>query len=880
MDSPTTLPHPSDQVGLDSTTLSQVLDELRRRTQEQTILNAIASILNHPLKIAQSLGQVCEQITSIIGMESVGIYVLDPSKQYLTLFAHHGLSPQLLAQVRQVGVNDPAIAPLIYEGRALALDDVTTFSVPTSLVGPRTEGYHAGIGVPILRRGVPAGAIYVGSKVKKRYNQADVALLQNIANQIGVALENADLYAQMRRRMFELEGLAQLSAICVAQHDPQTIATQVVEWTKKLLDVNLCVLRVIEDGELRLWAGRADSPVAFQERVELDVMRRQVIEARESFVMPDIEHADLPIAHRQELQRLGLRAFLVVPLSMQTRVIGLLAVGHNQPRAWSPNEIELLQTIANQAGIVLENARLYAQMQQRLHQVTALMEISAALVSNLDPQAIATVAVEWIERLFAADVVNISLFKEGKLYPLARRTIRHDILPPEPIDLGDLATRWAESRDPFAVNDVTQETAVPVRVRAMMESRGMRALLVVPLLARDQVIGTLAVLHTQSRQWTLQEQNLLQTIGHHVANALDKAHLYQNALTEKRKVQAIFDSGLSGLFVTDAQGRIVMFNRAAERITGWTLAEVEGKDWRELFSDRAAGNPAPSLLEQALYHKKTLYAFEGRKLRTRDGRIIPVAKASAPLLDENDNVIGAVGAFWDLTRELRAEIEYENFLAMITHQIRSPLTAILSALELFERHNLSDERRRELWTLIKTEGNHLKRLADQFLTHQKLTQSDQKVRLEKISIAPLVRQTVQKFHLRYPAYHFHIDIVPPEPLACADSEYLTNILQNLLDNAVVYSPPASRINVEVRPFDAEWLVISVQDFGMGIPLSEQQYVFQPFYRIPQTSERRVYGHGLGLTIVREMVEAMGGKIWVESDVGQGATFYFTVRRAQ
>jgi PAS domain S-box-containing protein len=693
---------------------TRVLQELHRRTQEQTTLNTIARILNHPLEFDQRLEQVCEQITSIIGMESVVLYLLDEAKQCLALRAHYGLSPSLLAQARCLGLDDPAVALLICEGRYIALDADTLFPSATSFAGPRAEGYRAGIGVPILQRGVPVGAIYVGSKVKTRYQQSDIDLLQNIANQIGVALDNA---------------------------------------------------------------------------------------------------------------------------------------------------------------------RLYTQAQQRLRELEALFELGTALVSNLDPQAIADIAAEWIYRLFNCDVVDVSLLREGKLYALTQRVTAAHLRLTEPIPLGALQDYFASHRAVLIVHDLHQDAAVPTLARELMHPRGLRALLVMPMIAHEQMLGTLAVVHSQPRTWSVQEQHLLQTIANHMANALHNAQLYQQAVIEKRKVEAIFESGLSGMFVTDAQGRIVMFNRAAERITGWTFEEIKGKDWEGLLSDRAAGNPIPSLLEQALRHRKTLFAFEGRRLRTRDGRIIPVARAAAPLLDEKDNLFGAVGAFWDLSKERRAEIEYENFVAMVTHQIRSPLASILSALELFERQSLSEERRAQLWALIKTEGHHLKRLADQFLTHQRILQRERLLQIETLDLVPILHQLIDKFRLRNPTHHFHLQIVCPDPLVRADAQYLVDILHNLLDNAVVYAPPTSPIHITVQPFDSEWLVVSVQDFGVGIPLNEQKHLFQPFYRVPQNSERRVYGHGLGLALVKEMVEALGGKVWVESEAGQGATFYFTLRRA-
>ncbi|MEW5718742.1 MAG: GAF domain-containing protein [Chloroflexota bacterium] len=858
-----------------------VLETLRQRNQELAALNAIANILRSPFEIAQSMDQVCEQIATITGMETVTVHLRDEARPYLNLAACRGLTDALCRQVSQLGLDDPVTHNVAVEGQTIALNDLINYT-GVGFAGPRVEGYHAGIGVPILQRGNPIGMIFVGSKTRTSYEPSDVALLRNIGNQIGNALENARLYAQMERRVQELDGLAQLSAACVASLDLEVLARVIVTWTKRLMQVHTCTVRMVEEESVRLYAAAHHSPKENPvPRMPLDAWVRSILEERKSYIVMDLQ-ADPTVApsYRAYLTQLGLRSLLVVPMLARDRVVGILSVGRIEPHQWEPREVNLLRTIANQVGVALDNARLYAQTQQRVQELDGLAQISAAVVANFDPQAIAEIVVEWTQKLYGVDVVDLSLFRDGMLYRMAAR-VNHGGAPiTEPITLGELTTHILERRAPLIIRNLQEEPNAPELARQLMEPRGLQALLVVPLVTHERAIGTLAVVHTRPRQWSTQERDLLQTIANQVGNAIENAQLFQTVLNEQRKVQAIFDSGLSGLFATDAAGNIVMFNRAAERITGWTLAEVRGRNWADLLSDRAAGNQVEALLEQALLHKQAMYVPEGRKMRTRDGRIIPVAKAAAPLLDEKENVIGAVGAFWDLTKEQRTEIEYENFLAMITHQLRSPLSSVLSALDLFERRNLPDKQRAELWAIIKTEGNQLKKLADQFLERQAVAKSPRPVQLEPLSVAVLARRLVRQFQTAPSKHHFRIQTSRAEPLAFADTHRVEQVLRNLLDNAISYSPAGSRITIRIKSRDADWVDVSVQDCGAGIPPAEQDHIFQPFYRVPQTSARRVYGHGLGLSLAKDMVTAMGGKIWVESEPQHGATFHFTLRRAR
>ena len=369
--------------------------------------------------------------------------------------------------------------------------------------------------------------------------------------------------------------------------------------------------------------------------------------------------------------------------------------------------------------------------------------------------------------------------------------------------------------------------------------------------------------------------------GHQTANVIDNAQLYQNVLSEQRKVQAIFDSGLSGLYATDAAGRIAMFNRAAERITGWKLRDVLGRKWADVFADRTLAVSVEPLINEALLRKRTFYIPDGRKIQTSDGRMIPVAKAVAPLIDENGDVTGAVGAFWDLSREKAAEMSRESFLSMVAHEMRNPLTALIGALELVENSALTRKRRHEMNEIIKSQAERLKKFSQQFLDLEKEIRSQQPVKLENLSAGAVVRKLVDEFEREHCGRRFEVHVDEPEPLVLADAGRVDHILVNLLDNAISYSPDDSVITVSVQVSeDRPGMVdIAVQDRGRGISISDQAHVFEAFYRAGQLEGRRVYGHGLGLYIAMDNARQMEASLELESEVGVGSTFHLILRRS-
>ncbi len=699
-------------VARDVTEQQKWLAMLNRRNHELNTLNAIADILNHPLKLAPALDQVCSQIASITGMEGVAIFLIDESTRVLRLLAHCGLTTDVLGRDNTLALDDPAIYHIAVEGESIALDDVSLYPSPATAES-KLAGFLGGIGVPITQHGRPVGALFAGSRGGVHYDPSDVALLLNIGQRIGMALENADLYKHMQRRMFELDGLGQLSAACASSLDPRAISQLAVESTRKLLHVDVSSLHRMSGGALTLDACTA-SP----------------------------EPIDQAALHLAEL---------------------------------------------------------------------ALLE-------------------------------------------------RHGV---------------------WAIDDIAADPAARPALAACFETTPLRSALIVPLLSRDRRLGLLLAGYSTPHAWTQPEIDLLQTIANQIASALTNAQLFQDVMSEQRKVQAIFDSGLSGLFATDAAGRIEMFNRAAERITGWSLQEVIGKKWEEVFADPKRGESVEPLIDVALKNKQTAYVPDGRRILTADGRIIPVAKAVAPLVAENGVVTGAVGAFWDLSREKAGELSREKFLQMAAHQMRNPLTALIVALDLVDDPRLTKKRREETRALIKSQAERLRKWSQEFLVLEEPEHLARPVRCAPLPIASLLRRLVQESRATHRDHQFDLRLCEPEPLAYADADRVENILQNLIDNAVYYSPIKTTVTLSLAVRPAENQVdIAVQDQGPGIPLKEQEHVFEMFFRAQDTLERRVYGHGLGLYLARKFAQEMDGTIELNSGEGKGCTFHLILRRCQ
>jgi two-component system phosphate regulon sensor histidine kinase PhoR len=576
----------------------------------------------------------------------------------------------------------------------------------------------------------------------------------------------------------------------------------------------------------------------------------------------------------------GYHAGIGVPIKMQGRAVGAIFVGSKTRFQYEKSDVALLVNVGLRVGMALENRDLYMEMQRRVDELSGLAELSAGSTLSLDPNQISNLAVEWTQKLLGTDMCSLRMVDGDAMRLIAARTTTKIPLA-ESIPLYPVFKPIVAENRTLSVPDLARGPTMPPEYSERFRAIGLEALLFAPMFVRDRAIGILMVGQSKPHDWSENEIRLLQTIANQTANVIDNAQLYQNVLSEQRKVQAIFDSGLSGLYATDAEGRIAMFNRAAERITGWKLRDVLGRKWAEVFADQTLGVSVEPLINEALLRKRTFYVPDGRKIQTSDGRMIPVAKAVAPLMDENGEVTGAVGAFWDLSREKAAEMSRESFLSMVAHEMRNPLTALIGALELVENSALNRKRRHEMNEIIKSQAERLKRFSQQFLDLEKEIRSQQPVKLEDLSAGDVVRKLVNEFEREHCSRKFEVHVDEPEPLVHADAARIDHILVNLLDNAISYSADDSVITVRVQVSeDRPGMVdIAVQDRGRGISISDQVHVFEAFYRAGQLEGRRVYGHGLGLYIAMENARQMEASLELESEVGVGTTFHLILRRS-
>jgi two-component system phosphate regulon sensor histidine kinase PhoR len=352
-------------------------------------------------------------------------------------------------------------------------------------------------------------------------------------------------------------------------------------------------------------------------------------------------------------------------------------------------------------------------------------------------------------------------------------------------------------------------------------------------------------------------------IAYAVAPAIARSRLSRQQRDQAERVLAHLGDGV---FVVDRDGVVRLWNQAAEAITGLRGTEVRGRraeqaipGWKTIatfvpVADRPGEGDGPTNAETVPVDV--------------DGRELWLSVVAVALDDDT------VYAFRDATHDRRLEDLRSQFVATISHELRTPLASLHGAAMTLREHDLPAQTQDDLLEMIAEQSNRLANLVEEILVAGQLDSGSLSVVADTFDAEELVHGVVTAARSRVGGEtKIEVALPPAVPKVHGDGERTRQVLLNLLDNAIKYSPSGGRIEVALAAV-GDRLRFSVQDEGLGIPVGEQERIFDKFYRLDPDQRRGIGGTGLGLYICRELVRSMHGRIWVESSPGKGTTFAF------
>ncbi|MDX6448034.1 MAG: hypothetical protein QOD08_497, partial [Gaiellaceae bacterium] len=406
----------------------------------------------------------------------------------------------------------------------------------------------------------------------------------------------------------------------------------------------------------------------------------------------------------------------------------------------------------------------------------------------------------------------------------------------------------------------------------LIRELGLRSYMCVPMVARGRTLGAVTFVAAESgRIYGDADLELAEELARRAATAVDNAELYRRAEERAQAAQVLATVG-DGVCLIDGSGIVRLWNPAAEAITGLAAGEVTGhraKDvlpgWTELSprvpvaSDPGAGSTKATTVPVQIGGRELWLSFSGVGFEG-----------------------GTVYAFRDLTEERALESMRQEFVATVSHELRTPLAAIYGSALTIRRADidLGDEMRDQLLGVIAEESDRLAQIVNDLLLASHLDSGGLHVSTEQCDGRALAEQVVDAART-HAADGVELELDAPDglPPVEADPGQLQQVLTNIVDNAIKYSPGGGTITVQLAPSE-RFLRFAVVDQGLGIPASEQERIFEKFYRLDPNMTRGIGGTGLGLYICRELVRRVDGRLWVESREGQGSTFNVEIPLAE
>jgi signal transduction histidine kinase len=571
-------------------------------------------------------------------------------------------------------------------------------------------------------------------------------------------------------------------------------------------------------------------------------------------------------ALRPVIESEGIRSLGFFPLIGRERLLGKFMIYYDAPHEFTPTEVRLAQAIGSHIALEIARRRAEDELLRARDIAERLQAVTAALAGALTTAEIAsTVVREGAAALGAAAGWIATVDRERRALQRVA-SIGYDPSLDEsysslPLDEPNVTVGAVLQERPFWFASADEVIDANPELDPDYRLAGFEAMAVVPFAVGGTVVGVIALNFTEPKSFRGDEQGLLLALAAQCGQALDRAKLY-SALQERADAASVLAHVGDGVFQVDLDDRVMLWNRGAEVLTGLPEADALGRRIGELFAGWDEVRSRVSITDSPV-------AFGRREA-------VPVQVGSRELWLAISGVAkaeGVVYAFRDVTESEALEHARKDFLATASHELRTPLAGVFGATKTLLNVALDERLKHELLEMIDAESQRLARILDEILVAARADAGQIELEMRGADVVELASEAVGSQRSRAPAeVTFRLDVEADVPRAVCDPVKLRQVLVNLLDNAVKYSPEGGTIALRVERAGHR-VRLSVSDEGIGIAPAEHERIFEKFYRLDPQLSRGVGGTGLGLYISREFIKRMNGSIWVESGPARGSTFY-------
>lgn len=743
---------------------------------------------------------------------------------------------------------------------------------------PPKEGTKpaAAICVPLLLPHRVVGILTFTHDQPSAFDREDLELLRTIADQAAVSIENARLFTTEEQRRQLADTLSEIARTLAATLDLDEVLSLILEQLERVVPYDSASIFLLQDNRLTIRAWRGfEHPEQIQSLsfpLDGEHIMVRLVRQREPIVCTDVQQEpdwenvpDVPTIH----------GWIGVPLVSRGEVVGALTLDSHRVDAYTDADARLIAAFADHAAVAIANARLYRQTQRRLEEVAFLYETSQALTASLDLKEVLRTLMGHVREHFRVDAVSVALVDRETndlVFQVAVGAASEQVVGMR-LKPGQGIAGWVvQTGQPVLVQAARQD---PRFYNGVDQATGFRtgALMAVPIWLGDEVIGVIEAMNPQEEQLDEEDLRLLHNVAALAASAIQNAWLYARARDAEQRYASLFENSADPILITDDAGIITDANRRLCQMLGYEKEELLDREMANFYPDP---EQARDRLRQAL--KEGEGTFSRVEAIARDGTAIPLEVRATRIFHGNRPYIQWV--WHDLTERIHLERARRDLTHMIVHDLRSPISTIMSSLELIHAAQKDEALSAampvdELFAIAQRSGEKLFLLIDSILDLAKLEESKTLSQRQPLDPVRLIEEAVEQVRPQAIAHQQRLEthIAPGLPLVMGDQRLLQRVLLNLLDNALKFTPMKGRIQVSAKQINHGQVLFAVSDTGPGIAPEDRERIFERFTRAGDTMVR---GTGLGLAFCKLAVEAHGGQIWVESIPNEGATFKFTI----
>ncbi|WP_119069920.1 GAF domain-containing protein [Aggregatilinea lenta] len=869
--------------------------------------------LNSTLDLDEVFHEILDLLAEVVPYETGNIALIEDGRWYVVHSRGYPAEQDAyLKESRRPIAEIPVLQYMLNTRQPLLIADTHKIDDWHKAPGDLTK-VRSYLGAPILINGDVIGFINLDAYTPGFFNERHIERLQIFAEEVTTAIHNAQLYSAEREGHALVEALRQIATKLNSTLDLEEVLPVILELLQGVVPYGTANIALIEEGRLRVVRGRGYAPELYPSLLAMPL----IIEEGSPFYamlhngMPVLitDTSEIPSWRRVPHGFQDVRSYLGVPIQVKGDIIGFINLDGYTPGFFNERQIKPLQIFAEEAATAIHNAQLYTAEREGHALVEALRQIGATLNSTLDLDDVMHKILNSVDAVVSSNSANIMLIDDQHVQIAYWRDY-----PPH------VVASFNQLRIPVKGTPNLEQMAITHRPMVIPDTHNwarwldlpdeiglqVRSYVSSPIQINGQVIGFLNLDSYTPDFFTQDHAERLQLFADQAAIAIQNAQLFDQARIhadelEERVKQRTLDlyrkqeemetilNGSSDAILLVSPGGYVKHNNTAanyllRRHTGPNvpITNLIVSDQRPLLSDALA----------AVIESKQPYRLEIEACGDMDATF-QADLALSPVIDPDGHVSRVVCSFRDITlrkqmeaqlyqtleRETELNEAMSRLVTVSSHELRTSLALMRNSVDLLTMYNdrLTEEDKDEEMQQMSAGITRMTHLVGDVLTFHQFSGTEQKIAANEFDLMELTQATIngarERFEMR--ARKIELSAEPDSIPMCSDERLIQQIFQSLLTNANKFSPHDTPITVALSANEDD-VTISVRDEGIGIPANEQRQVFDVFYR---ASNAVAYeGTGVGLTIVKNLLDLLDGSIEVDSDLDQGTTITVTLPR--